>query len=148
MKTVQRAASFLTLALLIPGIAVAATKPFAGPAGWEQSATAGTAPKIQQSWKSNGQQINFIYDGELKYADVISMIKTNISANNIPTSMNLERTCDGKAAYEVAMVFGKSYIRQVVIDESPGVAKITYVRPDDAQTPGDVTGALSGYCGS
>ena len=148
MKTVQRVASLLTLALLIPGIAAAAAKPFTGPAGWEQSETPGTAPKIKQSWKNNGQQINFIYDGELKYEDVISMIKTNVSTNNIPTSINLERKCDGKPAYEVAMVFGKSYIRQIIIDESPGVAKITYVRPDDAQTPTDVTGAVSGYCGA
>lgn len=136
------------LLLLVPAAAGAAVKPFAGPAGWQLSETRGLGSNVQQAWKSSGQSLNFIYDDGLRFDDVIGSIETTASSNRVRRSISLHINCDGRPAYEVAMNFGTSYVRQLVVDEGPGVAKLTYVRPGNLVTPDEVVGAFAEYCNS
>ena len=43
--------------------------------------------------------------------------------------MDVDRKCDGRRAHEVEMPLGTSIVHQVIVDDAPGVTKLTYVRP-------------------
>jgi hypothetical protein len=149
-----RAASMLlALVTLAPFAAGAAPKPFTGPAsGWDHTVNAtptADAPRSQETWrKSDGEIITFYSDAGLAFDDMIGMIKKNITDNGFKPSMDVDRKCDGRRAHEVEMTLGTSVVHQVVIDDAPGVTKLTYLRPQGSPAGADVRSALAAYCGA
>jgi hypothetical protein len=63
-------------------------------------------------------------------------------------SLAKDRTCAGQRAYEIELPIGASIIHQIIVDESPGVTKLTYLRPQGAPPSPVVMSALEAYCGS
>jgi len=148
----SRAAAALFVFLAVPLAASAAPKPFAGPAsGWDHTVGATAtpqAPRAQESWKkSDGEYITYLEDGGLSYDDTIAAVKKNVADNGWKLAVDTDRTCDGKRAHELEMTLGTTVVHQLVIDEAPGLTKITYARPQNHAVSGDVTTALNTYCG-
>ncbi len=44
------------------------------------------------------------------------------------------------------MTLGTTVVHQIIIDDAPGVSKITYVRPSGKTASPDVMDALTAYC--
>lgn len=146
------AAVLLALGVVVPIAALGATKPFPGPAGWEHSvnvtATA-DAPRAQETWKKNdGQQLSYLADAGLSFDDTIALMKKNVTDNGFKPSVDTDRKCDGRRAHEVELTFGSSVVHQLVVDDAPGVTKLTYTRPQSATSAPEVTSALNAYCGT
>jgi len=142
----------LAFGAFVPLAALGASKPFAGPAGWEHTvnvtATA-DAPRAQETWKkSDGQQLSYLADAALSFDDTIALVKKNVSDNGFKTSVDTDRKCDGRRAHEVELAFGGSLVHQIIVDDAPGVTKLTYTRPQSATFGADVTSALNAYCGA
>ncbi len=151
--TPLRAAPILVaLVTLLPWAADAAAKPFPGPpSGWDHTvASTPTAevPRAQETWrKSDGEVISYLADGTAAYDDTVGLVKKNVSDNGLKPSMDADRTCGGRRAHEVELTLGTSVVHQLIVDDAPGVTKLTYVRPAGSRAAADVTSAMSAYCG-
>jgi hypothetical protein len=149
--TLRAATALIALAALLPLGASAATKPFTGPAGWEH--TVGLAvtpqnPRASETWrKSDGQFLTYLADAGTVYDDTVALVKKNITDNAFKTSVDTDRKCDGRRAHELEMTFGTSVVHQVIVDDAPGVTKLTYTRNQGVPMDADVTAAINAYCG-
>ena len=146
-----RAAALVLAAALVPVAAAAAAKPFAGPgAGWEHTVVAtasAQSPRAQETWKKGGELLALLSDGGLAYDDIIGMVRKNVADNGLKPAVDRDRTCDGRRAHEVELTFGTSVVHQIIVDDAPGVTKVTYTRPVGTPVGADATGALAAYCG-
>jgi hypothetical protein len=151
MFTPLRTTALIALAALVPLAAAAATKPFTGPAGWDH--TVGVTPTAQNprasdTWrKSDGQLVTYMADAAVAYDDIVGMVKKNIADNGFKPSLDKDRTCEGRRAHELEMTFGTSVVHQVIVDDAPGVTKLTYTRAQGLPMDADVAGAIAAYCG-
>jgi hypothetical protein len=147
----RTATALVAFAAFLPFAALAAPKPFVGPSGWDHTVGAVSAqspPRSQETWKkSDGQQLIYLTDGGLAYDDIVAMVKKNITDNTIKTAVDKDRTCDGHRAHEVEMTFAPTVVHQIIIDNTPGVTKLTYTRPDGMAMSADATAAIAAYCG-
>ncbi|HEY0382831.1 MAG TPA: hypothetical protein VGC72_11575 [Candidatus Elarobacter sp.] len=143
--------AFLAFVAFVPVAVFAATKPFPGPSGWEHSVgvtvTVDT-PRSQETWKkSDGEQLTYLADAALSFDDTLARVKKNLVDNAFKASVDVDRTCDGRRAHEVELTFGTSVVHQIIVDDAPGVTKLTYSRPQAVTPAADVTSALNAYCG-
>ena len=149
----HRAATALSLlAIILPIAAFAAAKPFVGPTGWEHLVGAmptAQVPRAQETWKkSDGELLVYLSDGGLSYDDIVGAVKKNIADNSIRTAMDADRTCAGKRAHEVEMTFSPTVVHQLIVDDAPGVTKLTYSRPDAIKPSDDAKTAIAAFCGT
>jgi hypothetical protein len=144
--------AFVALLAALPAVVMAAPKPFAGPDGWNHTvgATAtAQSPRAQETWKkTDGEFVTYLADGGLSYDDMVALVKKNITDHGFKTSVDTDRKCDGRRAHEVEMTFGTSVVHQIIIDDAPGVTKLTYTRRQGSAIPADVTNAITAYCGT
>ena len=149
--SLRTATALLALAAFMPLAALAAAKPFPGPSGWEHSVGAtptAEAPRAFETWKkSDGEQLTYLFDAGLSYDDTLASIKKNVTDNGFKTSVDTDRKCDGRRAHEVELTFGTTVVRQIVVDDAPGVTKVTYARPQGMAAAADATSSLTAYCG-
>jgi hypothetical protein len=151
-STFRPACALLAFAAFLPFAATAATKPFPGPAGWDH--TVGTtptadAPRAQETWKkSDGEQLTYLADAGLSYDDTMALVKKNVADNGYKASVDADRKCVGRRAHEIELTFGAAVIHQIIIDDAPGVTKLTYSRPQTIKPAADATTAISAYCDS
>jgi hypothetical protein len=149
----RTATALAALAAFLPLAALAAPKPFTGlAAGWDHTvgatATAQT-PRAQETWKkSDGEYVTYLSDAGLSYDDMVGLVKKNITDNAVKTTVDTDRKCDGRRAHEVEMTFGTTVVHQLIVDDAPGVTKLTYTRPQTTPAGADVTSAITAYCGS
>jgi hypothetical protein len=153
MRSVLRAAAaIIAIAALLPLAVAAATKPFPGVTGWDHTVGAtpsAQTPRAQETWKkSDGEQLTYLADGGLAYDDIVAMVKKNVADNGIKPALDKDRTCEGKRAHEIEMAFGTTVVHQIIVDDSPGVTKLTFSRAQGQSMPAEVTSALTSYCGS
>ncbi|MDB5026552.1 MAG: hypothetical protein JWO66_241 [Candidatus Eremiobacteraeota bacterium] len=146
------AASAVTvLVAMSSAIALAAPKPFTGPPGWDHTvATTPTpqTPRAQETWKkSDGELMTYLSDGGMSYDDIVAMVKKNLADNAFKPTVDTDRKCDGRRAHELEIVFGTAVVHQVIVDDAPGVTKLTYTRSQGTPAAPDVTTALTAYCG-
>ena len=149
----RTAAVLVAVAALLPLAAAAAPKPFTGPAsGWDHTVvTTPTAqtPRAEETWKkSDGELLVYLSDGALSYDDTVGMVKKNITDNGFKPSVDTDRKCDGRRAHEVEMMFGTTVVHQIILDDAPGLTKLTYTRPQGTPAAADMTSAINAYCGS
>ncbi len=149
----RRALPALVALVAVPLAVGAAPKPFAGPAtGWDHTvavtATA-AAPRAQETWKKrDGEFLTYLEDAGLSYDDTVAAVKKNVSDNNLTAAVDTDRKCDGRRAHEFEMTLGTTVFHQIVVDDAPGLTKITYARPQGVAMAPDVTAALATYCGT
>jgi len=145
------ASALLALAAFLPLAALAATKPFPGPTGWEHAVGAtptAASARAQETWKkSDGELLTYLADAGLSYDDTIALVKKNVTDNGFKASVDTDRKCDGRRAHEVELTFGITVVHQIIVDDAPGVTKLTYTRPSTVAPAADATGALNAYCG-
>jgi hypothetical protein len=145
----SRVAALAALLLAVPLAASAAMKPFTGPAGWDHTVETNSPTSVLEIWrKGTTQSIAYLYNSAIVFDDNVATIKKNVADNSMKTTVDKTSTCAGKRAYTVGISMGPTYIEQLVIDEAPGVTKLTYSRPQSDSTPPEVTAALAAYCGS
>jgi len=148
----RAASALIALTAILPLGAFAAPKPLAGPAGWDHTVGATPTPQVpraQETWKkSDGQLITYLSDGGMSYDDIVGMVKKNISDNNLKPAVDKDRTCDGRRSHEIEMTFGTTVVHQIIVDDAPGVTKLTYTRPLGSPPSPEALGSLTGYCGS
>jgi hypothetical protein len=148
----RTASALLAFAAFLPLAAIAATKPFPGPIGWDH--TVGTtptaeAPRAQETWKkSDGEQLTYLADAALSYDDTMALVKKNVTDNGYKAAVDADRKCVGRRAHEIELTFGTSVIHQIIIDDAPGVTKLTYLRPQTVKPGADATTAINAYCDS
>jgi hypothetical protein len=147
-RTSAWATAFL---VFLPLAALASPKPFTGPPGWDLVAGAAATPQSTraiETWKkSDGGFLTYLSDAGLSYDETLALVKKNVTDNGFKTSVDAERKCDGRRAHEVEMTFGTTVVRQVIVDDAPGVTKLTYTRPQGTPPAADVAGAINAYCG-
>jgi hypothetical protein len=147
-----RAVTLILIAALTPNAALAVTRPFTGPAGWEHTvgATSTAAlPRAQETWKKNdGEQLTYLADGGLTFDDMVGQVKKNIADNNMKPSVAKDRTCAGRRAYEIELSLGPSIVHQIIVDDAPGVTKVTYVRAQGMPPSAEVSAMFDTYCAS
>jgi len=152
MRTTSVRVAALIFAALAPTAVSAALKPFTGPAGWDHTVAATATPALprsQEAWKkSDGEQLIYLADAGLAFDEMVTQVKKNVADNNMKPSLAKDRTCAGQRAYEIELPIGASIIHQIIVDESPGVTKLTYLRPQGAPPSPVVMSALEAYCGS
>jgi len=152
MRTSSVRVAALIFAALAPTAVSAALKPFTGPAGWDHTVAATATPALprsQEAWKkSDGEQLIYLADAGLAFDEMVTQVKKNVADNNMKPSLAKDRTCAGQRAYEIELPIGASIIHQIIVDESPGVTKLTYLRPQGAPPSPVVMSALEAYCGS
>jgi hypothetical protein len=149
LRAISALAALITV---VPLAALAAPKPFAGPAsGWDHTVGASATPqtpRAQETWKkSDGELLTYLSDGTLSYDDTLGMVKKNIADNGFKPSVDTDRKCDGRRAHELEMTFGTTIVHQIIIDDAPGLTKLTYTRPQGTPAGSDVTSTLNAYCG-
>jgi hypothetical protein len=147
----NRALAALAALLLIPAVAAAAPKPFTGPsAGWDHNvATTPSAqtPRALETWKkSDGEYLTYLEDAGLSYDDALAAVKKNIGDNAVKTTVDTDRQCAGRRAHEFEMTLGTTIVRQIIVDDAPGLTKLTYARPGGTPAAADATSALTAYC--
>ena len=147
----RTAAALAALAAILPFAAMAAAKPFVGPSGWDHVVGATATPQLpraQETWKkSDGELLVYLSDGGLAYDDILGLVKKNISDNSIKTAVDKDRTCQGRRAHEVEMTFSPTVVHQLIVDDSPGVTKLTYTRPEGMKPSDDANAAITAFCG-
>ncbi len=130
----------------------AQSPPFTGPKGWNHQVGATPtpqSPRAQESWKKDdGEFLSYFSDAGLSYDDVLAMVKKNVADNAIKTTLDTDRKCDGRRAHELEMSIGASVTDQVIVDDAPGVTRLTYSRPQAMQKSPDVVSAVNAYCGT
>jgi hypothetical protein len=148
----RRALPALIALVLFPVAALAAPKPFTlGAPGWDHtvgiSATAPT-PRAQETWKKkDGEYVTYLEDGGLSYDDALAAVKKNMADNNFTAAVDTDRKCDGRRAHEIEMTFGTTIVHQIMVDDAPGLTKVTYARPQGTPAGADAMSALNAYCG-
>ncbi len=149
---IRTAGALVALIACFPLAATAAARPFTGPAGWDHAvAVAPTAqsPRAQETWrKSDGELLTFMSDEGLSYDDSLAMIRKNVADNSLKPSVDKDRTCGGRRAHEIEMTFGTTIVHQILVDDAPGLTKLTYTHPQGTPTGPDVTAAITVYCGA
>jgi hypothetical protein len=151
-SSIRTASALVALAAFLPLAASAATKPFPGPAGWDH--TVGTtptaeAPRAHETWKkSDGEQVTYLADAALSFDDTMALVKKNVADNGYKATVDADRKCVGRRAHEIELTFGTSVIHQIIIDDAPGVTKLTYSRPQAVKPAADATTAINAYCDS
>jgi len=152
MRTFSVRVAALIFAAFAPTAVSAALKPFTGPAGWDHTVAATATPALprsQEAWKkSDGEQLIYLADAGLAFDEMVTQVKKNVADNNMKPSLAKDRTCAGQRAYEIELPIGASIIHQIIVDESPGVTKLTYLRPQGAPPSPVVMSAFAAYCGS
>jgi hypothetical protein len=152
MRTSSVRVAALIFAAFAPTAVNAALKPFTGPAGWDHTVAATATPALprsQEAWKkSDGEQLIYLADAGLAFDDMVSQVKKNVADNNMKPSLAKDRTCAGQRAYEIELPIGASIIHQIIVDDAPGVTKLTYLRPQGAPLSPVVVSAFAAYCGS
>jgi hypothetical protein len=148
----RRAATAFGASVVVLSFAAAlAAKPFVGPDGWEHVVgmlPASQVSRAQETWKKNdGEQLAYLSDAGLSYDDIIALVKKNIAENAIKTAVDKDRTCQGRRAHEIEMTFSPSIVHQIIIDDAPGVTKLTYTRPQGTSPSADASSAIAAYCG-
>jgi hypothetical protein len=149
---IRPAIALIALVACLPLAAAAAGRPFTGPVGWDH--TVGMAPTPQnprasETWrKSDGELITYMSDDGLSYDDSLGMIRKNIADNGFKPNLDKDRTCGGRRAHELEMTFGTTVVHQVLVDDAPGLTKLTYTRPQGMPMSADVTTAIAAYCGA
>jgi hypothetical protein len=130
----------------------AAGQPFTGPKGWNHAVGATAtpqSPRAQETWKKDdGEFVTYFSDGALSYDDVLAMVRKNVTDNALKTSGDADRKCEGRRAHELEMTLGTTLVYQLIVDDAPGVTRLTYVRPQNVAKSADVTAALTAYCGA
>jgi len=144
--------ALIALAACLPVAALAAARPFVGPVGWDHTvgltATA-QSPRSQETWhKSDGELITSFSDATLSYEDSVGLIRKNVADNGLKPAVDRDRTCGGSRAHEVEMTFGVTVVHQIIVDDAPGVTKITYSRPQGMSASADETTSVTAYCGA
>jgi len=149
---IRTAAALVAFVACFPIAASASARPFTGPAGWDHTvgmAATAQSPRTQETWrKSDGQLFTFMSDDTLSYDDSLGMIRKNVTDNGLKPSVDKDRTCGGRRAHEIEMTFGTTIVHQIVIDDAPGVTKLTYTHPQGTPTTSDATTAIAAYCGA
>ena len=152
MRTSSVRVAALIFAALAPTAVSAALKPFTGPAGWDHTVAATATPALprsQEAWKkSDGEQLIYLADAGLAFDEMVTQVKKNVADNNMKPSLAKDRTCAGQRAYEIELPIGASIIHQIIVDDAPGVTKLTYLRPQGAPLSPVVVSAFAAYCGS
>jgi hypothetical protein len=152
MRTTSVRVAALIFAALAPTAVSAALKPFTGPAGWDHTVAATATPALprsQEAWKkSDGEQLIYLADAGLAFDEMVTQVKKNVADNNMKPSLAKDRTCAGQRAYEIELPIGASIIHQIIVDDAPGVTKLTYLRPQGAPLSPVVVSAFAAYCGS
>ena len=152
MRTFSVRVAALIFAAFAPTAVSAALKPFTGPAGWDHTVAATATPALprsQEAWKkSDGEQLIYLADAGLAFDEMVTQVKKNVADNNMKPSLAKDRTCAGQRAYELELPIGASIIHQIIVDQAPGVTKLTYLRPQGAPPSPVVMSALEAYCGS
>jgi len=147
-----RAATLTLIVALAPTAALAVARPFTGPAGWEHTVGAtqsGAPPRAQETWKkSDGEQLTYMADAGLTFDDMVGQVKKNIAENNMKPTVAKDRSCAGRRAYEIELALGPSIVHQIIVDDSPGVTKVTYVRAQGTPPSAEVGTMLDTYCAS
>jgi hypothetical protein len=59
-----------------------------------------------------------------------------------------DRTCAGRRAYEIELALGPSIVHQIIVDDAPGVTKVTYVRAQGTPPSVEVGTMFDTYCAS
>ena len=147
----NRALAALAALVLIPVAAAAAPKPFTGPpTGWDHNVGAtpsAQAPRALETWKkSDGEYLTYLEDAGLSYDDALAAVKKNIADNGVKTTADADRQCAGRRAHEFEMTLGTTVVRQIILDDAPGLTKLTYARPGSTPAAADATSALTAYC--
>ena len=147
----NRALAALAAAVLFPVAALAAPRPFAGPsAGWDHNVAATPTAQTQralETWKKkDGEHLTYLADGGLSYDDALAAVKKNIADNGVKTTADADRQCAGRRAHEFEMTLGTTIVRQIIVDDAPGLTKLTYARPEGTPAAPDATTALTAYC--
>jgi len=144
--------ALLAFAAFVPLAALGATKPFPGPTGWEHSVTVtptAEVPRAQETWKkTDGEQLAYMADAGLSFDSTIALMKKNVADNGFKATVDADRKCDGRRAHEVELTFGSTIVHQIVVDDAPGVTKLTYSRPQSVAAAAEATSALNAYCGT
>lgn len=147
----NRAAAVLAVCCFIPLATIGAPRPFTGPAtAWDHSVAAtpsAQAPRALETWKKkDGEYMTYLADAGLSYDDSLAAVKKNISDNGLKTSLDTDRQCAGHRAHEFEMTLGTTVVHQLIVDDAPGLTKITYTRPEGTPAAPDATTALTAYC--
>ena len=144
--------ALLVLAAFVPLAALAATKPFPGVTGWDHSVgltPTADIPRAQETWKkSDGEQLSYMADAALSFDDTLARVKKNIAENGFKAAVDADRKCVGRRAHEIELTFGSSVVHQIIVDDAPGVTKVTYSRPESVRPAADATSAINAYCES
>jgi hypothetical protein len=148
----RTASALIALAACLPLAALAAARPFVGPVGWDHTvglAATAQSPRSSETWhKSDGELITSFSDATLSYDDSIAAIHKNVADNGLKPAVDRDRTCGGSRAHEVEMTFGTTIVHQIVVDDAPGLTKITYSRPSGMSPSVDETTSVTAYCGA
>jgi hypothetical protein len=147
-----RTAGALVAVLALPLAAAGAGRPFTGPAGWDHTvgmtATA-QLPRTQETWKkSDGELFTYLSDEALSYDDTLGMVRKNVADNGFKPSVDKDRTCGGRRAHEIEMTFGNTIVHQIIIDDAPGVTRLTYTHPQGTPASADAITTIAAYCGA
>lgn len=150
--SLRTAAALAALVAFLPVAALAAPKPFTGLTGWDHAVGATATPqtpRAQETWKkSDGELVSYLSDATLSYDDMVAMVKKNMADNGFKATVDSDRKCDGRRAHEVEMTFGTTVVHQLIVDDTPGVTRLTYTRPQTTPAAADVTSAITAYCGA
>jgi hypothetical protein len=148
---IRTAGALVALVVCLPLAAGAAARPFVGPAGWDHTVgmtPTPQSPRTQETWKkSDGELITFMSDEGLSYDDSLAMIRKNVADNGLKPSMDKDRSCGGQRAHEIEMTFGTTIVHQIIIDNAPGLSKLTYTHPQGTPNSTDATSTITAYCG-
>jgi hypothetical protein len=150
-RSLRAVPALAALIAAVPFAALAAPKPFTGPAaGWDHNVAAtpsAQAPRALETWKKkDGEYVTYLADGGLSYDETLAAVKKNIGDNGVKTSVDTDRQCAGHRAHEFEMTLGSTIVHQLIVDDAPGLTKITYARPEGTPPAPDATTALTAYC--
>ena len=150
MTAPLRTAALAACIAAVPLTALASPRPFAGPAGWDHTVGAAATPqsaRALESWKkSDAEVVTYLTDPGLSYDDMVGLVKKNVSDNGLKPSLNVDRTCAGRRAHELEMTLGTMVVHQMIVDDAPGVTKVTYTRAQGVPAAPDAVTALTSYC--
>ena len=138
------------IAVSIPLAVSAAPRPFNGPANWDHTvATSADAASTTHSelWKSgDGETLTLLSTAALSYDDVIAAVHKNTAS--LHPAVDRDVTCAGRRAHEIEMTYTSMVTRQLIVDDAPGVTRLTLIHPADKPATTDVMAALQAYCGT
>ena len=139
----------LVAASILPVAAGATPRPFTGPANWDHAVAANSEGSTTHSelWKNgDGETLTLLSTSALNYDDVIAAIHKNVAT--LHPSVDRDLTCSGRRAHEIEMAYTSMVTRQLIVDDVPGVTRLTLIHPADKPATTDVMAALQAYCGT